>query len=196
MNSSRGRTTAIELPTGKVLVAGGVDASREPQATGELYDPALRHLDPHPGHELPSRLPHGHPAQGRHRFGGWLRPQCRALRAIPGTRAAVTLALHSTSRWEVSDARSGPDRLCFAQPLHSTFRRGHWAEESLPPEKPLDAVGPVGWPLRVRPLSPQIQPAALMISELRSFRSASRSIRRTRSPDRPMTLPTSRRLIA
>src|SRR5919198_460782 len=42
----------------------------------------------------------------------------------------------------------------------------------------------------------QIQPAALMASEFRSLRRASRSISRTRSPDNPITLPTSRRLMA
>ena len=43
---------------------------------------------------------------------------------------------------------------------------------------------------------PKSQPAALMISDSRNFWRASRSISRTRSPDRPMILPTLRKVMA
>jgi N-acetylneuraminic acid mutarotase len=42
MKDPRGLAQAIVLRSGKVLVAGGIDASRNPQATAELYDPATK----------------------------------------------------------------------------------------------------------------------------------------------------------
>ena len=40
LNTPRGQPTATLLPSGQVLIAGGVDNTRYPSASAELYQPA------------------------------------------------------------------------------------------------------------------------------------------------------------